>query len=282
MAWLKLHTDVLGDSKLMRAARKGAKNLALLPWLLAFAKEANDGGRLTVDGVPADPEDIAALIPGVRPKDVTTCCDSLISIRILTRDDDGAYRFTNWQKRQQKPPSDAPERVRERVQKHRAHHTSNGHTTPIETTEKRDVTSDVTTPQRRYLAREVEVEVEAEVEEKRKTKSNRGGAQRPAPPGWVGEALAVWTRCVGHTTPAKVQGALSPLVAVHEWPAVKAALEVYVSPDEGPAVKGRDRRVDWFAADFHRWRAIAETPIDDGRGALTERGRRLMSAGASP
>lgn len=84
----------------MRAARKGARNLVLMPWLLAFAKEANDNGRLTVGGKPADPEDISSKIPGCKPREVAVCCIHLVEIEILARDDDGAYRFTNWDKRQ--------------------------------------------------------------------------------------------------------------------------------------------------------------------------------------
>jgi hypothetical protein len=92
----------------------------------------------------------------------------------------------------------------------------------------------------------------------------------------LAEAVTIWTRGVGHVTPVKLRRALSPIVAAHEWPVVKAALEVYVSPDEGPSAQGRDRRADWFASDFHRWRKIAETPLNDTHGVLTERGRRLM------
>lgn len=120
MAWAKVHTDMLGDTKLMRAHRKGAGKLELVPWLILFAKAADDDGRLTVGGEPAEPEDIAEGIPGVTPADVAECIKGLESHtrNCLVRDPDGALRLVNWGKRQDKP-SNKPEAVRDRVQKHR-------------------------------------------------------------------------------------------------------------------------------------------------------------------
>ncbi len=119
MAWAKLHTDLLGDPKLMRAARKGAKHLALLPWLIVFAKLSDDSGRLSVGGMAADPEDIAALLPGVKPQAVAGCIQELTEIGVLVPDDDGTQRFARWEVRSGRP-SDSPASVRERVAKHRA------------------------------------------------------------------------------------------------------------------------------------------------------------------
>jgi hypothetical protein len=45
--YAKLWCDIVGDQKLMRAARKGGKHLDKLPWLIAKAKERNDNGRLS-------------------------------------------------------------------------------------------------------------------------------------------------------------------------------------------------------------------------------------------
>lgn len=121
MAWLKLHTDILADPKLMRAGRRGATHLVLLPWLLAFAKAANKDGALTVNDEPAEPEDLAALIPATTAEQVQAAIEELTTLRILERDPaTGIYRFTTWGTRQSKPkPSDAPEAVRERVRKTR-------------------------------------------------------------------------------------------------------------------------------------------------------------------
>lgn len=119
--WAKLHTDIIGDEKLMRAARKGARQLVLLPWLIAFAKKADDQGRLSVNGEPADPIDMASGFPGVTEKQVSQCISELENLGILVRDGE-FLRFGAWEKRSghdRKKPSDSPERVKERVNRHR-------------------------------------------------------------------------------------------------------------------------------------------------------------------
>lgn len=123
MLWLRLHTDILADPKLMRAAREGAKCLSLTPWLLAFAKQADTGGRLTVGRVPAEPQDIAAMIPGTTTQTVQGCMNELTAIGVLVADEDKVLRFSRWNARQSKP-STALKAVRERVQKHRSAHRS--------------------------------------------------------------------------------------------------------------------------------------------------------------
>lgn len=103
----------------------------------------------------------------------------------------------------------------------------------------------------------------------------RGPRIRATDPPWVADAVAIWERAVGLITATKVRKALTPLVDAHGFDRVKAALEVYVSPDEGPPAD-RPKRPDWFAESFHRWRSVAETPLSDADGVLTERGRRFM------
>ena len=120
MAWCKLHTDIIGDPKLLRAARKGARHLHWLPWLIAFAKAADDDGRLTVNGEPAEPEDIAPQLPGATIDSVRLCMDELESISVLYRDMDGALAFTQWEARSGRRASEDGEAVAERVRKHRA------------------------------------------------------------------------------------------------------------------------------------------------------------------
>ena len=118
MTWLRLHTDILSDPKLMRAARAGAKQLHLAPWLMAFAKQADDGGRLSIGNEAAEPPDIAATIPCVTARMVQQCQRELLAIGVLTEDDDGVLRFVRWEPRQSKP-SNTPEGRRERMQRHR-------------------------------------------------------------------------------------------------------------------------------------------------------------------
>lgn len=118
MTWVKLHDDILGDPKLIRAVRAGHAQLVLLPWLLVFAKQSEDGGRLSVGGLPADPEDIAHQLPGVAAGDVAVALESLLAIGVLVRQDEFLV-FDRWASRQEKP-SDSKAAIRERVKKHRA------------------------------------------------------------------------------------------------------------------------------------------------------------------
>lgn len=141
--YAKLWTDIIGDEKLMRASRKGAKQLVLLPWFIAFAKKADDGGRLTVAGEPAESHDFVAAIPGATRKMVDAGLRSLERIGVLIRDQDGALRFAAWERRQWMAPSDTPEQVRERVAKHRARKRESG--TDVTTSVTESVTNDVTT-----------------------------------------------------------------------------------------------------------------------------------------
>lgn len=125
LTWCKLHTDILGDAKLMRAARQGGRHLVILPWLFAWVREndATDSGRLVVGDAPAEPEDIAALIPGVTPKQVRQCLESLLNIGVATLDTRGVIVLTSWDHRSgpnSGKPSDQPEAIRERVRRHRA------------------------------------------------------------------------------------------------------------------------------------------------------------------
>lgn len=116
--WVKLWTDILDDPKLIRACREGAQHLVLLPWLLAFAKRADDDGRLTVNGFPAEPEDIARSIPGTSPRKVAASLAELEAIGVLKVDSSGARFFASWEVRAGKP-SDSKEAIAERVRQHR-------------------------------------------------------------------------------------------------------------------------------------------------------------------
>lgn len=199
--YAKLWTDILGDEKLMRAARKGAKHLVILPWLFAFAKKVDDNGRLTVDGEPAEPDDISALIPGVTPRQVAACFEELERIKVLVRDDDGALCLAAWEHRSGSgsKPSDAPESVADRVRKHRQRKRQATADSPNETpSETRSVTPDVTrsetpdvTPLKRGVTsyarsreeegeEEKEKELEKEQEEEARVALHASAAKRPS------------------------------------------------------------------------------------------------------
>jgi hypothetical protein len=134
MAWLKVHTDILGDPKLQRGVRAGLKGLELVPWLLIFAKQANDDGRLSIGDHAATGEDIAPLIPGARAHHVDACLTSCLAIGVLEQGDDGVPFFPNWARRQGRP-ADMPERTRERMRKSRERRNAalagSGDVTPI-------------------------------------------------------------------------------------------------------------------------------------------------------
>lgn len=126
LTWCKLHTDVLGDAKLQRAVRKGARGFVVLPWLIVWARahDETDAGRLVLGGEPADPEDVVAQIPDpdVTAEQVAACMASCEAIGVLERDADGVLRFAAWAERSGRAstrPSDRPEAVRERVRQHR-------------------------------------------------------------------------------------------------------------------------------------------------------------------
>lgn len=117
--WLKFWCDALDDPKLMRAARKGATQLKLLPWILLFAKRAEDDGRLTVNGEAAEAEDIARSLPAVAAAEVATALTELEQIGVLVRGEDDVLTFAAWEARAASPPSDSREAVRERVRDYR-------------------------------------------------------------------------------------------------------------------------------------------------------------------
>jgi hypothetical protein len=105
----------------------------------------------------------------------------------------------------------------------------------------------------------------------------RGRAKKPRAtaeqPSWVAVLVDVWVDKIGDVTHARLGKALKSIVAKYGIEAVVAAIKIYASPDEGPRTGAR--RVEYFAAEFVRWHTIAMTPLVDGYGALTERGKRI-------
>ena len=177
MAWVKLHTDILGDPKLMRATRKGARHLVLLPWIIAFAKHADDDGRLTVNSEPAEPDDIAQLIPGATRTQVKNCLEELKSIGVLV-EDGSVLTFSRWDVRAGRA-SDSKDATRERKRQQRLR--SKGHG---------DVTRDTPVTSRNGHALEKEKEEEKEKEvEKRGPPAAAVGRQN-----WVTELAEDWRR----------------------------------------------------------------------------------------
>ena len=118
--YAKLWVDILSDPKLMRARREGAEHLVVLPWIIAFAKRADDDGALTIGGRPAEPEDIARDIPMPRAlKSVAGCLKELERIGVLVRETD-VLRFASWEVRASEPvPGEPKSSSGERMRRHR-------------------------------------------------------------------------------------------------------------------------------------------------------------------
>jgi len=130
--FVKWYLDALSDPVIARAARNGAKKLEMLPWLMAWAKRANDDGRLTINGDPATPLDIAETM-SIRPKagEVERALAELMAVGLVVRDDDGAFRLSEWS-RQSAKPSDSREQTaeRKRRQRERERHEQSSPVTP--------------------------------------------------------------------------------------------------------------------------------------------------------
>lgn len=90
--YVRLSTRILSHPKLMAGAARGLRGLELWPWILAEAHVANDGGRLTVAGEPADAWILSRGIPNVTEERMAEALRSLEAIGFLRRCPDGALR----------------------------------------------------------------------------------------------------------------------------------------------------------------------------------------------
>jgi hypothetical protein len=267
MAWAKLHTDILGDPKLMRAARKGARDLLYLPWFIAFAKLADDDGRLTVGGEPADPVDISALIPGGKANAVRASLASLEAIGVLVRDGD-ALCFARWSVRSEAKPSDSASAVAERVRRHRERvKASEGNANGNATSNARDVTPG------NALHETPDNATEKRRGEKRRVRGEESGAVTASAP-WVAELRARWMLRVGRVSAAGVQRELGEAVELHGAEKILGAIDRYA---EDRIAVSKPAKLAWFAEEIAGWVARTD-PLVDGDGVLTERG--LAVAGA--
>jgi hypothetical protein len=91
--WLADDPPWFCNPQLLRAARDGAKHLVLLPWIICYAKAADDRGRLTTHGEPATAAEIAQTIPGVGTARVCAALGELFAFDLLGVDEDGAFAF---------------------------------------------------------------------------------------------------------------------------------------------------------------------------------------------
>lgn len=267
MAWAKLHTDILGDPKLMRAARKGVQGLEWLPWLIAFAKQADDDGRLTVGGEPADPVDISDLVPGATAKTIARALNSLEKLGILTRDDDETLRFSRWHERSGGKPSDAPSAIRERVTRHRARKSLQDNTDSNDSNALQGVSRNATEKRREEEKREEGEESARVTRAPRPRKPARAFAPE------VQAVVALWQAKIGATSPAKVEKLLGPAITLHGETAVCKAVDAYA---QARATAGKPARMEWFAEEAGLWVERSGPIVDPKTGMLNERGLALL------
>lgn len=276
MPWAKLHTDILGDPKLMRAARNGMKGLELLPWIIAFAKEADDGGRLSVGEEPAEPVDIANLVPGISAKRLAISLENLEAIGVLLRDSDNYLRFSAWERRSGAKSSDSAESVRERVAAHRKRQREAREAQALATST--DSTSGNALPESGNtpdvtLSNAIEKRRgEKNREEKRRGASAPAGAPpgpppngtnghtprahrrtrpaHPAAPAWADRIAMRWVSRIGGVKPERVAKLLGPAIEQRDEAQVLAGMEGWLDARRDA---GKESKLEWFAEVAVAW-----------------------------
>jgi hypothetical protein len=203
--WVKMSSDILDNPVLMRAAREGHPQVAFLPYIVLFAGKADDNGRLTVGGKPAEPEDIAPGIPGAVPASVRACLAALAEIGFLLEEPGGVLRLADWLHSSGKP-SDQPERVRDRVKNHRQRKRGNPPVTPVETRAET----------RGNALRNATEGDENRVDENRKEKPSAPGGAAVQRVTWLTPFADAWRDRFGGTMPmGRAAKALKPLLDQH-------------------------------------------------------------------
>jgi hypothetical protein len=294
LPWVKLHTEILSDPKLMQGMRRGLKGLGVLPWLLPFARRAGDEGRLTIAGEAASAADIAAELPDrtMTAKYVAAGLESLLTLGVLTADDDGALRFTRWGERAgDRKPSDRPEAIRTRVTKFRERHAADNGNAP------RNALHENGNALRNAPDREIEKEGEEEAEKPAAASSPAGetaGAKaRSEVAGAVGDVLAarferhVAERLGADAAVAHLREALSWLAGMHGavlTPAQLAqALGDYVANRAQPNMRLFRGYLRNAAPRAEPPPAVAPpAPRASGNGSFTGRPSRIPAIAAAP
>ena len=101
MKWIKIVTDIVDDEKMLMIEMlcpNGAKRDAVqLMWfnVLTLAGKLNDGGRLTVNGIPMDTKALGKKFRRTT-RTVEFAFDLFMKLDMIRQDEDGAYYVTNW------------------------------------------------------------------------------------------------------------------------------------------------------------------------------------------
>lgn len=104
MKWIKIVTDIIDDEKMLMIEMmcKGSRrDTVQLLWFetLALAGKLNEGGRLTVNGIPMDEKALAKKFRRAG-RTVAFAFDMFIKLGMVTRDEDGAFCVVNWSRYQ--------------------------------------------------------------------------------------------------------------------------------------------------------------------------------------
>ncbi len=133
--WLKLWTDIIGDTKLARLPPEGRWVWIII---LTLARLSPEPGRLLI--APGEPagidditraadlddmsrgchEDVTTPVTRTCHERVTQYVETMSRLGLLTRGSDGVIEVANWERRQERRPSDEPEQTRARKAKSRA------------------------------------------------------------------------------------------------------------------------------------------------------------------
>lgn len=111
MNWLRLHHEARTDKKL-----DALTDAQFRVWfnLLCFSGEQAERGTIAFDDIDVLAVEVARGDVELLEGTIQRC----VKLKMMTRDS-GSIAFTSFEKRQYDKPSDAPERVAERVRKHR-------------------------------------------------------------------------------------------------------------------------------------------------------------------
>lgn len=154
LPWFRLYSEARNDAKLRTLADDEHR-----VWfgLLCLAAECDDRGTIPMDGFV-----LAVEVANGDEELLDRAVDKLTRLRVLDRGEDGRLFFLRFRDRQYDKPSDQPERVAERVRKHRI--------------------AKATPQERPSDTRNADVTPRNALEKSREEKRRGGGGSAPTPP----------------------------------------------------------------------------------------------------